>query len=160
SVTLQANGTLNFTPAADYNGAASFTYTVTSGGVTETATVNLTVNAVNDTPVNTLPGTQSILEDVRTAISGVSVADPDEALGPASNRIATVQLIVSNGTLQVTLSGGATISAGANNSGTLTLSGSQTAINATLASLSYQGNANYAGGDTLVMVSRDGLGLT
>jgi Ca2+-binding RTX toxin-like protein len=37
-----------YTPNADYNGADSFTYTVTSGGVTETATVNVTVNAVAD----------------------------------------------------------------------------------------------------------------
>ncbi|WP_140627733.1 immunoglobulin-like domain-containing protein [Methylibium rhizosphaerae] len=51
SVQLNAGGTLTFTPAANYNGPASFTYTVTSGGVTETATVNVTVNAVNDAPV-------------------------------------------------------------------------------------------------------------
>ncbi|MFO1219881.1 MAG: immunoglobulin-like domain-containing protein [Burkholderiaceae bacterium] len=160
SVTLLADGTLNFTPAANYNGAASFTYTVTSGGVTETATVNLTVNPVNDTPVNTVPGAQAVLEDVLTAIGGISVADPDETLGPANNRIATTQLSVSNGTLLVTLTGGAAISAGANGSGTLTLSGTQSAINATLATLKYQVNANYNGGDTLVVLSRDGLGLT
>ncbi|WP_165483209.1 Ig-like domain-containing protein, partial [Legionella quateirensis] len=41
TVLLNANGTLSFTPAANYNGSTSFTYTVTSGGVTETATVNL-----------------------------------------------------------------------------------------------------------------------
>src|SRR6185503_2108250 len=33
---------------ADFNGADSYTYTVTSGGVTETATVNVTVNPVDD----------------------------------------------------------------------------------------------------------------
>ena len=32
---------------------------MTSGGVTETATVNVTVTAVNDAPVNTVPGTQT-----------------------------------------------------------------------------------------------------
>ena len=37
-----------YTPNADFNGSDSFTYTVTSGGVTETATVNVTVNAVAD----------------------------------------------------------------------------------------------------------------
>src|SRR5205085_430268 len=37
---------VTYTPASNYNGADSFTYTVTSGGVTETATVNVTVNAV------------------------------------------------------------------------------------------------------------------
>ncbi|MCT4708024.1 cadherin-like domain-containing protein, partial [Enterobacteriaceae bacterium H16N7] len=37
SVTLNADGTLSFAPAANFNGATSFSYTVTSGGVTETA---------------------------------------------------------------------------------------------------------------------------
>ena len=40
---------ITFTPTANYNGPASFTYTVTSpAGVTETATVNVTVIPVND----------------------------------------------------------------------------------------------------------------
>src|SRR5205085_1507622 len=42
------DGTVTYTPNADYNGSDAYTYTVTSGGVTETATVNVTVNAVAD----------------------------------------------------------------------------------------------------------------
>ena len=53
------------------------------------------------------------------------------------------------------LSGAATISAGANGSSTLTVSGTQADINATLASLIYQGNLNYNGADTLTVVSTD-----
>ncbi len=60
--------------------------------------------------------------------------------------------------LNVTLSGAATISAGANGTNTLTISGSETDINATLASLTYQGTANYNGADTLVVVSTDAAG--
>ena len=41
-------GTVQYTPNANYSGADSYTYTVTSGGVSETATVNVTVNAVAD----------------------------------------------------------------------------------------------------------------
>ena len=41
-------GTLTYTPTGDFNGSDSFTYTVTSGGVTETATVSVTVNQLND----------------------------------------------------------------------------------------------------------------
>jgi hypothetical protein len=52
-VSLTGTGTLTFTPASNYNGPASFTYTVTSGGVIESATVSITVNAVNDAPVVT-----------------------------------------------------------------------------------------------------------
>src|SRR5262245_19685193 len=56
SVSLNDNGTsanfaddfVVYTPAADFNGTDSFTYTVTSGGVTDTATVSVTVTAVAD----------------------------------------------------------------------------------------------------------------
>jgi hypothetical protein len=47
-----ALGTVQYTPAADFNGVDTFTYTVTSGGgVSETATVDVTINPVNDAPV-------------------------------------------------------------------------------------------------------------
>ena len=46
------DGTFTYSPNADFNGADSFTYTVSDGnGGTDTATVNITVNAVNDDPV-------------------------------------------------------------------------------------------------------------
>jgi hypothetical protein len=43
------DGTVTYTPDADYNGSDSYTYTVTSPtGVTETATVTVTINSVVD----------------------------------------------------------------------------------------------------------------
>jgi len=42
-----------YTPAANYTGPDSFTYTVMSGGVSETGTVHVTVAAVNDAPTIT-----------------------------------------------------------------------------------------------------------
>src|SRR5256885_9783370 len=60
----------------------------------------------------------------------------------------------------VTLSGTATITAGANGTNSLTLSGSQVDINATLASLAYQGTLNYNGPDTLTVTSRDSNAVT
>ena len=41
-------GTVRYTPDADFNGTDSYTYTVTSGGKTETATVAVTINPVDD----------------------------------------------------------------------------------------------------------------
>ena len=50
TVTLDA-GTITFTPNPDFNGAASYTYTVSDGALTDTGTVAVTVTAVNDAPV-------------------------------------------------------------------------------------------------------------
>src|SRR5690606_26629110 len=55
SVTLKADGTLDFVPTPDFNGLTSFTYTITSGGAVETATVTVTVTAVADAPVTLDP---------------------------------------------------------------------------------------------------------
>ncbi|OYX75959.1 MAG: hypothetical protein B7Y95_00600, partial [Rhizobiales bacterium 32-66-11] len=52
SVVVNASGALVFTPKPNFNGATSFTYTVSDGqGGTDTATVKLTVAPVNDAPV-------------------------------------------------------------------------------------------------------------
>uniref|UniRef100_UPI0012AE91D9 cadherin-like domain-containing protein n=1 Tax=Vibrio parahaemolyticus TaxID=670 RepID=UPI0012AE91D9 len=45
------DGKLVFTPAENFHGDAEITYTLTDGALTDQATVNVTVNAVNDTPV-------------------------------------------------------------------------------------------------------------
>ncbi|MBY7698690.1 cadherin-like domain-containing protein, partial [Vibrio alginolyticus] len=45
------DGKLVFTPAENFHGDAEITYTVSDGALTDQATVNVTVNAVNDTPV-------------------------------------------------------------------------------------------------------------
>ena len=108
---------------------------------------------MNDGPVNTVPGAQTVNEDTSLSISGVSVNDVD-------GNLSTTQLTVTNGALNVSLAGGATISAGANGSSTLTLSGTQAQINAALASLSYQGNADFSGADTLTVLSTDANGAT
>jgi hypothetical protein len=69
SVTLD-NGTITYTPAANYNGPASFSYQVCDNGTTNgnsdsqcaTGTVNLNVNPVNDAPVlSGVPATASVV---------------------------------------------------------------------------------------------------
>src|SRR5262249_6212438 len=53
TVTLNASGTITYTPAANQNGSDSFTYQVSdsSGATSNTATVSITITAVNDAPV-------------------------------------------------------------------------------------------------------------
>ena len=51
SVTINGDGTVRYTPDADFNGVDAFTYDVSDGnGGTATATVNVTIGAVNDDP--------------------------------------------------------------------------------------------------------------
>ena len=50
-ITLNADGTFNYAPEANYNGQDSFTYTVTDGLLTSSATATITVQPVNDSPV-------------------------------------------------------------------------------------------------------------
>ncbi|RYF78764.1 MAG: tandem-95 repeat protein, partial [Comamonadaceae bacterium] len=148
-----STGAYTYTPTANFNGSDTFTVTISDGqGGTVQVPVSVTINPVNDAPVNTVPGAQSVAEDTPLTIIGISVNDVD-------GNLATTQLSVLNGSLSVSLAGGATISAGANGSATLTLVGTQTQVNAALATLSYQGAANYNGSDTLTVRSTDSAGL-
>jgi len=52
SLVDNGNGSVTYTPDADFNGSDSFTYTINDGrGGTDTATVNVTVTSVPDDPV-------------------------------------------------------------------------------------------------------------
>jgi len=52
SVTLAGDGSFTYTPAPDFNGSDSFTYKASDGQAdSNVATVTITVNPVNDTPV-------------------------------------------------------------------------------------------------------------
>ena len=52
SVTINADGTISYTPNANFNGSDTITYSISDGnGGTATATVTVTVNAGNDAPI-------------------------------------------------------------------------------------------------------------
>jgi VCBS repeat-containing protein len=52
TVLINADGTIKYTPAANFHGTDSFTYTAADGkGGTSTASVNVIVNSINDIPV-------------------------------------------------------------------------------------------------------------
>ncbi|MBL0046805.1 MAG: tandem-95 repeat protein [Bacteroidetes bacterium] len=81
NLVLNANGTFIFTPFANYNGTDSFVYQVCDNAapsLCSSATVNITINSINDAPVALL-NAASTAED--TPINGASVllndTDPD-----------------------------------------------------------------------------------
>lgn len=51
TATINPDNTVLYTPDANYYGSDSFQYTISDGVYTDTATVNITVNPVNDPPV-------------------------------------------------------------------------------------------------------------
>jgi hypothetical protein len=154
-----ALATVKYTPNANVNGTAADTLTMlstdsTGTPLTDSDNVTIDITAVNnDAPVNVVPGVQAATEDTQLSISGLSVSDPD-------GNLASTKLTVLNGVLNVSVAGGATISAGANDSATLTLSGTETQIKAALATVKYTPNANVSGtgADKLTMLSTDSTG--
>src|SRR4029450_6369692 len=75
-VTRNADQTLTFTPNTDFNGPVSFDYTVSDGTLSDTGTVNLTVNPVNDAPVFTSSASFTVAEN-HTAVGSVTAVDPE-----------------------------------------------------------------------------------
>jgi hypothetical protein len=65
SLTDNGNGTVLYTPTANFFGSNSFTYTVADddGGVSNTATATITVNPVNDAPVISGTPAVTVVED-------------------------------------------------------------------------------------------------
>jgi hypothetical protein len=141
---------LSYTGNLNFNGADTLTIATSDGIATDADTIAITVNAVNDAPVNTVPGAQSVAEDTALPIAGVSVADVD---GGAL----TTTLSVSSGSLTVIAGTGAGITG--NGSISVTITGTAAQINASLAGLSYTGNLNFNGADTLTVTTSDGTAI-
>ncbi len=80
--TVSRSGTsVTFMPDANYNGSASFDYTITDGSLTSTATVTVTVNAVDDAPV-AVDDIASVAESALPSMIDVLANDTDIDGGP------------------------------------------------------------------------------
>ncbi|WP_020475027.1 DUF4465 domain-containing protein [Zavarzinella formosa] len=146
-LTVNSNGSFSFTPNSNFNGSTGFTYKATDGmSLSNLATVTITVNAVNDAPVNTLPAaTLSVNIGQELLISGLSISDPDVDTNTGTF---VVVLSVTTGKLSV-------ITNDPNASSVLTLTGTVGQINASLAAgVCYQSPAASATA-TLTMVTND-----
>ncbi|MCF9173002.1 tandem-95 repeat protein, partial [Vibrio parahaemolyticus] len=102
------NGKLVFTPAENFNGDAEITYTVTDGALTDQATVKVTVNAVNDTPVvESNIADQALAEDftpytidLNTAFSDLDNVDGELTFSVSGN--SNIQVAIVNGIATIT----------------------------------------------------------
>ena len=146
-------GDLNVRIDSDQNDLGQVVITLGEGVAAE---ANSGYVEVNDAPVNSLPaGPLNGDEDTPLAIAGVSISDIDAEHNPVvAERLVQVTLSVLHGTLSFT---GSTTNVGITGAGTATvvLLGRVGDINAALASLSYLGNADYNGNDTLTVLTND-----
>ncbi|MCI9686223.1 tandem-95 repeat protein [Vibrio parahaemolyticus] len=102
------NGKLVFTPAENFHGDAEITYTVSDGALTDQATVKVTVNAVNDTPVvESNIADQALAEDftpytidLNTAFSDVDNVDGELTFSVSGN--SNIQVAIVNGIATIT----------------------------------------------------------
>ena len=156
TLTLNGDGTFVYTPNANFFGTDTFTYRANDGALdSNIATVTITVNPVDDAPVNSVPAAQSTNEDTALVFSAgngnlVSISDVDA--GAASVQ---VQLTVTNGTLTLSGTAGLTLVAGGSGTATMTYTGTIASWNAAMAGMSYAPTANYTGAATLTIVTND-----
>ncbi|MEO8004092.1 MAG: DUF4347 domain-containing protein [Betaproteobacteria bacterium] len=138
----------------------SFTVSDGAGGSIGATAFAITVNSVNDAPVNAVPGAQVTAHDTPIVFSsaqgnGLSVSDPD-----AGSSVIKVTLTATNGTLTLATTAGLTFSIGSGaNDAVMEFGGSQAAINTALDGLTFAPTAGYAGSAALSLVTND-LGNT
>ncbi len=158
-------GAVSYTTAANATGNVVLDVTIDDGGntgsggsQTDHTTVTLTVTTVNDAPVNSVPGTQSVLQDGTLVFStgngnALSIADVD--VGGGTIR---VTLTASNGLLTLgSLSGVSFLVGNGTGDGTMVFEGNLSAINNALAGLSFAPTGGYYG-PASVQITTDDLG--
>ncbi|KAF3886436.1 MULTISPECIES: DUF4347 domain-containing protein [Nostocales] len=166
---------MTFNPTPEFSGIASVKITTSDLGnsgssnnpdddevLTATDTINITLQSVNDPPVNQVPGKLTTDEDKPIVFSKengnlISISDPDAGANPVQ-----VTLIVTNGTLSLSGTAGLRIwngnSDGLNNA-TMTFSGTIADINTALAGMTFKPTPNYSGSiPATIEITTDDLG--
>jgi hypothetical protein len=101
SVSINSDGTINFTPTSNFTGTTTVTYTVSDGeGGTDSATVNLDVTPVTDPPV-AVDDTATIDEDTVDATLIVLPNDSD----PDGNDLTVIEASAPNGSVSINSDG-------------------------------------------------------
>ena len=164
-----ALGGLTYTPATNYNGSASVEIITNDlgnagygGPKTDTDSVSITVNAVNDAPVITVPGAQTVNEDGTLVLSpgngnAVSIADADAGSSALEMTIGTNMYV----TLNLNGISGLTFSEGDGTADAyMAFTGTLANINAALNGISFVPDPNWHGAYLIVNITIDDQGNT
>ena len=145
------------------NTSRTITWTIDDGtqgvlaGSVNSTTTTINIAAVNDAPVNTVSSATGN-EDSNIAVTGLHISDVDA--NPASD-VVTVSLSVTKGVLNLltnVVNGLTSGGVSGNGTASVTLTGTQNQINATLAAANgvvFTGSANANGAATLTVVTND-----
>jgi hypothetical protein len=146
-----ALATLTYSPTANYNGSDTVEMTVFDGTHETSTVLNITVTSVNDAPILTVPGAQTVDEDDTLDITGISVADVD------ATNITVTNLSVTNGTLSLAQLTGLSFTTGdGTGDAVMAFSGTKSNVNAAIATITYAPTGDYNGPDTLSITVSDG----
>jgi hypothetical protein len=152
-----ATGVLTLAFAPDSSGGADLTVRATdTGGLWVETTFPVTVAAVNDAPVNTVPANRQTPKGTPLVFSaatadGISVADVDAGAGPLR-----VTLVAANGSLTLSGTAGISFTAGDGTAdASMTFFGAPAAINAALDGLRFDPAANFVGTASLTITTDD-----
>ena len=131
-VSLGANGDITFTPAPDFNGQASFVYTVCDNGSPSEcsgtiAIVDVAMGSVNDAPGFTAGPNQTVAEDsgahgVPGWATGISAGSADESGQALTFRLSNTNTSLFSAQPEVTPKGKLTYTPAANASGSAEVS--------------------------------------
>ncbi|TJZ63051.1 T9SS type B sorting domain-containing protein [Sphingobacterium olei] len=158
-----ANGELTYTTSLNNTEAVTLTIEIddqgntgSGGAESDNSTVSLVVTAVNDAPVNTVPGAQNVAQNETLTFSAgngnqISVSDVD--LG--SNAI-EITLTASNGLISLASTTGLNFTQGSGtNDGIMTFIGSLVDVNNALNGLTYTPTPGLVGSASLEITSND-----
>ncbi|MEI7144245.1 Ig-like domain-containing protein [Pectobacterium brasiliense] len=158
-----AGSNVLFNPASNATGNVTLTIGIDDGGnsgsggaKTASGTVTLSIDAVNDAPVNGVPAAQAVQQDgslVFNTANGnlISVSDVD-----IGGNTMQVTLTATNGLLTLSSFSGLVFSVGSGTGdSTMTFQGSLTDINNALNGLTFTPTSGYNGSASIQMVSND-----
>ncbi|WP_245903529.1 DUF5801 repeats-in-toxin domain-containing protein [Photobacterium indicum] len=161
---LLASG-VEYTGDTNFNGDDTLTMTINdqanSGtgpaeGLTDSDSITITVNPVNDAPVNTVPNAVTAEEDGSTVITGMQISDVDFGEAGTTGSM-SVTLNVAHGILSVDIPVGSSVVVTGQGTDTVVITGAMDDINALLNNgVTYEGDNNYSGADELTMTTHDG----
>jgi hypothetical protein len=132
------------------------TFTADDGITPGSGTRGITVTAVNDGPVNSVPGAQSTAQNTPLTFSNGSANDVAVSDVDAGTNAIQVTLTVTNGTLTLNGTSGLAFSVGDGTAdATMTFTGTLANINTAMNGMTFTPTAGFSGTATLTITSND-----